>query len=319
MANITTLDLGVITPIPKGEYNPVTDYERLNFVTFNGSSWIRTEKEPYVVGSIPQTGSLYWQLMAKKGDAGDKGDKGDDGRTPELSDSIDSASSLIAASSKAIKTVNDKWSAIGTALGQVTEALGQVQVQGAATWSADGAPYPIRAQVYHNDKQWLALRANSVEPTEGADWTELVGKQYIDAATPVKGIITMWYGSIASIPFGWALCDGTNGTPDLRDKFVMGAGGKYAVGEEGGSENQTVTVHPHTLTVEQMPSHGHGAFFIANNESAPPPQRLGTSSVQSKYDLGYTLPAGGSQPHTHGASIESTLPPYYALAYIMKL
>ena len=70
MANITTLDLGVITPIPKGEYNSVTDYERLNFVTFNGSSWIRTEKEPYVVGSIPQTGSLYWQLMAKKGDAG---------------------------------------------------------------------------------------------------------------------------------------------------------------------------------------------------------------------------------------------------------
>lgn len=60
---------------------------------------------------------------------------------------------------------------------EVTEALGQVQVQGSATWSAVGAPYPIRAQVYHNSKQWLALRANSVEPVEGADWTELVGKQ----------------------------------------------------------------------------------------------------------------------------------------------
>ena len=67
---------------------------------------------------------------------------------------------------------------------EVTEALGQVQVQGSATWSADGAPYPIRAQVYHNGKQWLALRANSVEPVEGDDWTELVGKQYVDASIP---------------------------------------------------------------------------------------------------------------------------------------
>src|SRR5574344_1016670 len=55
---------------------------------------------------------------------------------------------------------------------EVTEALGQVQVQGAASWSADGAPYPINAQVYHNGKRWMALRANSVEPAEGEDWTE---------------------------------------------------------------------------------------------------------------------------------------------------
>lgn len=53
---------------------------------------------------------------------------------------------------------------------EVTEALGQVQVQGAASWSPDGAPYPINAQVYHNGKQWIALRDNSVEPVEGADW-----------------------------------------------------------------------------------------------------------------------------------------------------
>lgn len=56
---------------------------------------------------------------------------------------------------------------------EVTEALGQVQVQGSATWSADGAPYPINAQVYHNGKQWIALRANSVEPVVGADWAAI--------------------------------------------------------------------------------------------------------------------------------------------------
>ncbi len=122
-----------------------------------------------------------------KGDKGDKGDKGEDGRTPELSDSIDSASSLTAASSKAIKTVNDKWSAIGTAaMRDVGTEPNEIPTNSvlrsgtAASWSADGAPYPINAQVYYNSKQWLALRANSVEPAEGEDWTELVGKQYVD-------------------------------------------------------------------------------------------------------------------------------------------
>lgn len=61
---------------------------------------------------------------------------------------------------------------------EVTEALGEVQVQGAASWSADGAPYPINAQVYHNGKQWLALRANSVEPAEGEDWTGFSAEKY---------------------------------------------------------------------------------------------------------------------------------------------
>ena len=56
---------------------------------------------------------------------------------------------------------------------EVTESLGQVQVQGAASWSADGAPYPINAQVYHDGKQWIALRANSVAPVEGADWSAI--------------------------------------------------------------------------------------------------------------------------------------------------
>ena len=57
-------------------------------------------------------------------------------------------------------------------LHDVTEAIGVIQRQGAADWTADAQPYPINAQVYHNGKQWIALRANSVKPVEGADWTE---------------------------------------------------------------------------------------------------------------------------------------------------
>ena len=54
-----------------------------------------------------------------------------------------------------------------------------------------------------------------------------------------KGLISMWYGSIASIPSGWALCDGTNSTPDLRDRFIVGAGTTYSPNNVGGSSAVT--------------------------------------------------------------------------------
>ena len=90
---------------------------------------------------------------------------------------------------------------------EVTEALGQVQVQGAASWSADGAPYPINAQVYHNGKQWIALRANSVEPAGGADWTELVGKQYVNGQ--LLGVGQTWQDMTSSRSFGTVFTNST--------------------------------------------------------------------------------------------------------------
>ena len=55
----------------------------------------------------------------------------------------------------------------------------------------------------------------------------------INSPFPSGGIV-MWSGSVASIPSGWLLCDGTNGTPDLRNRFIVGAGSTYAVGATGG-------------------------------------------------------------------------------------
>jgi len=75
------------------------------------------------------------------------------------------------------------------------------------------------------------------------------GKISGDGSVP-RGVIVMWSGSIATIPSGWALCDGANGTPDLRDRFVVGAGSSYSVGATGGE-------NIHTLTVAEMPSHNH--------------------------------------------------------------
>lgn len=117
-----------------------------------------------------------------------------------------------------------------------------------------------------------------------------------------SGSIIPWYGNLADIPDGFALCNGSNGTPDLRDRFIVGAGISYSLGATGGSD--TVT-----LTVAQMPSHTHG-IPIANTYSGfgGPPDSSDRAMVGS-YD---SLSAGGDQPHENR-------PPYYALYYIMKL
>lgn len=71
-----------------------------------------------------------------------------------------------------------------------------------------------------------------------------------------KGVILLWSGSGASIPTGWALCNGSNGTPDLRSKFVIGAGGSYAHGDTGGSNTVAITN-------DNLPSHHHSFSFTA--------------------------------------------------------
>lgn len=117
------------------------------------------------------------------------------------------------------------------------------------------------------------------------------------------GTIVIWSGTVDNIPTGWQLCDGTNGTPDLRDKFVLGAGTKHAVGETGGSEEVT-------LTVEQMPEHNHLAKLSSGDAGVLNIPLKSNNSSWSNYN--YSEPSGSSQPHPN-------MPPYYALCYIMKL
>ena len=76
--------------------------------------------------------------------------------------------------------------------------------------------------------------------------------QHMENHLVPPGAIIMWSGSINDIPVGWALCDGSNGTPDLRDRFIVGAGGEYSPGNTGGAKSVT-------LTVAQMPQHNHSA------------------------------------------------------------
>ena len=163
-----------------------------------------------------------------------------------------------------------------------------------------------------------------------------------------KGLVAMWSGTASTIPNGWALCDGTNGTPNLGDKFVLGykfgtntigtTGGSYTSGAAGAHTHGMDTQGAHThggntgstaLTIDQIPSHTHSYTMPTT----------GGNSQMGGQGYGYptggtTLATGGGQGHTHTISSDgghahnlvaatdhthSITPPFYVLAYIMKL
>ena len=151
------------------------------------------------------------------------------------------------------------------------------------------------------------------------------------AAFPSGGII-MWSGSIASIPSGWYLCDGSNSTPDLRNRFIVGAGSSYSVGGTGGSADAIVVSHTHSFsaTTSSNGDHSHGyddAYFAEQPNSG----LLGSGDSDSDNTYKYRSPRPTTDTagaHTHSVSgtsgstgssgTNANLPPYYALAYIMK-
>ena len=162
----------------------------------------------------------------------------------------------------------------------------------------------------------------------------------ITAASFTTGMIMMFTGS--SAPSGWAFCDGNNGTPDLRDKFIVGAGTSYSSGDTGGLD--TVT-----LTTSNLPSHTHAIHFDSTDHTmtgsitniAQSFSVSGSASgVFSKFSSSgqhtpTTNDAGGcdgvnfngTHRHLISGNTNSTgsgtgfdnKPPYYALSYIMKL
>lgn len=157
-----------------------------------------------------------------------------------------------------------------------------------------------------NKWEWITTKQMQVDLTPYYTKTEV--DNLIGNAGFTQGMILMWSGSITSVPTGWALCDGTNGTPNLCDRFIVGAGSTYDLGATGGSDSVT-------LTVEQMPSHNHK--YDETNIRA-------TNIVEVTGAGYYDILEDGSQTtttttSTGGGKAHENRPPYYALAYIMKL
>ena len=109
------------------------------------------------------------------------------------------------------------------------------------------------------------------------------------------GVICMWSGAAASIPAGWYLCDGTNGTPDLRDRFIVGAGNSYSVGASGGSATQT-------LAVANLPAHNHGVNDPGHAHGVNDPGHTHQASVNDPGHAHGVNDPGHSHPERVGQS-----------------
>lgn len=168
-----------------------------------------------------------------------------------------------------------------------------------------------------------------------------------------KGIITLWSGSIATIPDGWYLCNGQNGTPDLRNKFVYGASTDINVGLTGGSKDAVVVSHNHSASSDSQGNHAHTTwtdaqgnhshtFSIGRNFGSDKPSSTGVqfggygfTNYNGYQDTlgtnyagahGHNIGMNGAGVHAHNITVNSNgesgtdknLPPYMLLAYIMK-
>ena len=115
----------------------------------------------------------------------------------------------------------------------------------------------------------------------------------------ISGMIIAWSGSVANIPTGFVLCDGNNSTPDLRDRFIIGAGNNYNVGATGGSKDAVLVSHFHTTE-----------NFVGRSNYAEP-RNFGVGTDGNLNSTGNTDTKGED-------GTNKNLPPYHALCYIMK-
>lgn len=143
------------------------------------------------------------------------------------------------------------------------------------------------------------------------------------APTVPSGCILLWSGASGSIPAGYYLCDGNNGTPDLRNRFIVGAGDTYSVNQTGGSTDAIVVSHTHTATsVVTDPGHLHSATSKSSGgASALSATGVSDGTVTTTWNTasattGITVATTNASTGTSGTN--ANLPPYFALCYIMK-
>lgn len=227
------------------------------------------------------------------------------------------------------------YAAISDTSAKWTSTISGITVKNGSFSVNLGEQNTFPAGLFDSDSLFLGIVVDGVEL---APRKRLVSVPYaLSAGTAEtggipKGGIIMWSGAVNQIPTGWALCDGQNGTPNLKDRFIVGAGNTYSVASTGGEV-------AHTLTIGEMPSHTHiqnahthaqdphshnissGWSDNGTNDSLTMSDEGNngkrTNSTQSSTGVNQNTTA--TNQNTGGGAAHNNLPPYYALAFIMKL
>lgn len=144
-------------------------------------------------------------------------------------------------------------------------------------------------------------------------------KRDVNTSLP-RGTILPWYGTQKSVPNGWAICDGRNGTPDMRNRFLMGVESTDEIGVAGGSNFTTGKTRGHVLTGDEIPTHYHNIRGSLNGRElpwGPGTHPIPTSTIGK--DRGSLWGAGNNQPHSHSIPRLDNRPQYIGVLFIIKL
>jgi len=241
-----------------------------------------------------------------------------------------------------------------TGLSAVTATAGQVTNLTTANIIATGGNVSNTVGVNNTLTGANLINSTATTKSYSDSSTAIATTAYVNSVLP-RGAIIMWGGIVASIPAGWQLCDGSNGTPNLQGQFIVGASGSggYTVGATGGTSSVTLTgnnlpVHSHAISVSGTTdgggahnhtvvdnghvhySYGSGAFNGGGDGGAYGQNGTGygARALQSAV-TGISLTQAATHTHTltvtgntntSGSGVGfGTLPPYYALCYIQKM
>ena len=245
----------------------------------------------------------------------------------------------------AVTTVNSKMGDVVITIDDIATLRATLDALNVSAESHDTSIADHTKQLATIDKNVATNASDIAELQKGSESTYKEVTVLVDVAMPL-GTVVMFSGDFGGdgnrfpIPLGaeepntnWVLCDGTETdgfkVPDLRNRMIIGAGGNYNAGATGGSTAHSHSVsgyvHNTTLATWQMPSHNH--YMTCGGQSVYATFDTGHHAWPSNYSSNgakYTGNTGGNGAHGHGLTINNTstssnLPPYYALAYIMRI
>lgn len=228
------------------------------------------------------------------------------------------------------------WKEYGMTTQQKVDALNNMETQYDECYSAFSSHNHLSRYYTKSEMDSKYFHQNNDGSGSGFVAETLDGytaEQILQSAVP-SGVIAVWYGDINSVPNGWVICDGSNGTPDLRNRFVIGAGGSYAQGTTGGNKNVTPTCTftsaGHKLVATELPAHTHSYTDTKNSTGnsgggySTLPDLSDIARNTYKISDGSTTYTDEAVEHSHENSYLTITqmdirPPWKALLYIMKV